>query len=144
MSMDRPGQRYRSLQTTTNLQQVEFDQSAIISSWDSSQGSHRVRKIPACEILLLIFGTCCASATGFAENALGFYFGAGVGESEGKRDRYHESFFDEHHFTWKAIAGTRPISPVGVELEYIDFSNPSAGPNYNFRSANSDAKVCYA
>jgi hypothetical protein len=100
-----------------------------------------VREIPARKILLLIFSACCASTTAFAENALGFYFGAGVGESEVRRDGYYGPYFDEHHFAWKAIAGIRPISPVGVELEYIDFGNPSAGPNYSFRSANSDTKA---
>jgi hypothetical protein len=104
-STRRLSKRYISLQTTTSLQQLESYQSAIISSWDRGPGTHRVRKIPARKILLLIFGICCASTAAFAENALGFYFGAEVGESEVRRDGYYGPYFDEHHFAWKAIAG---------------------------------------
>ena len=92
-------------------------------------------------ILVLIVTTCLASATALAVDPLGLYVGAGVGESEIRRDGYYGPNFNEHHVAWKAIAGIRPISPVGVELEYMDFGNPNAGPNYNFISANSDAKA---
>jgi hypothetical protein len=37
------------------------------------------------------------------------------------------SSYDGKHSAWKVTAGIRPISPLGIELEYIDFGNPSNG-----------------
>jgi opacity protein-like surface antigen len=84
-------------------------------------------------ILLLAFGAACASTRVLADDLLGFYVGAAVGESHvrtakeilGDTDYGYE--FDEQHSAWKVTAGIRPISPLGVELQYIDFGNPSAG-----------------
>lgn len=89
-------------------------------------------------ILLLTAGIGCLSSSAFADDPLGFYLGAGIGESEVRRESY---FFDEHHFAWEAFTGIRPIHFAGVELQYLDFGDPHAGPNYNFASANSDAKA---
>jgi opacity protein-like surface antigen len=96
---------------------------------------------PTSARLILMTTTCLVSATAMAEDPIGLYVGAGVGDSDIKRDGYYAPHFNEEHFAWKAIAGFRPISPVGVELEYIDFGDPHAGPNYNFRVADSDAKA---
>ena len=89
----------------------------------------------------LISTMCLASATTMADDALGLYVGAGAGSSEITNDGHFGPYFHAQHFAWNAIAGIRPISPVGAEVEYIDFGNPHAGANYNFRSANSDAKA---
>lgn len=87
----------------------------------------------------LALGVGCAS-TAFAdnppENPLGFYFGAGVGESNvrSNNDPYdygYPGYYDEHHAAWKVMAGIRPIAPVGAEVEYIDFGNPGNGYGYN-------------
>lgn len=91
--------------------------------------------------VVLMVTACLASAMAIAADPLGFYVGTGAGQSEVRNDGYYGPHFDEHHFAWKAIAGIRPISPVRAELEYIDFGNPNAGPNYSFHSANSDAKT---
>jgi len=91
--------------------------------------------------LIAMVTTCVASASALAGDPLNPYVGASVGESEIRRDGSYWPDFNEQHFAWKVIAGIRPISPVGAELEYIDFGNPNAGPNYNFSSANSDAKA---
>jgi hypothetical protein len=83
-------------------------------------------------ILLLALSATCASTRVFADDAGGFYLGAAIGESHvrsskeilGDTDFVYP--FDEHHSAWKVTAGIRPIPPLGVELEYIDFGNPSA------------------
>jgi hypothetical protein len=89
----------------------------------------------------LLATLCLTATTASAEDPLGFYVGAGIGESEIRNDGYYGPHFNEQHFGWQAISGIRPILPVGVELEYIDFGDPSAGPNYHFRAANADAKA---
>jgi opacity protein-like surface antigen len=84
-------------------------------------------------ISLLAFGVTCASTRVLADDLLGFYVGAGIGESHVRTskdilgDTDYDYDFDEHHSAWKLTAGIRPISPLGVELEYIDFGNPSTG-----------------
>jgi opacity protein-like surface antigen len=91
--------------------------------------------------VVLIVTMCLASASAIAEDPLGIYVGAGAGQSDVRNDGRYGPHFDEQHIAWKAIAGIRPTSLVGVELEYIDFGDPKAGPNYSFRLANSDAKA---
>jgi len=84
-------------------------------------------------ILLLAFGAACASTRVLADDLLGFYVGAAVGESHVRTakeilgDTDYDYEFDGQHSAWKVTAGIRPISPLGVELQYIDFGNPSAG-----------------
>jgi hypothetical protein len=85
----------------------------------------------------------------FADNPAGFYLGAGVGESDLRSDGY--SYTDYHgykdrQFAWKLIAGVRPISLVGAEVEYIDFGSANRGANdyYGgnyFNGYESDAKA---
>jgi opacity protein-like surface antigen len=84
-------------------------------------------------ILLLAFGATCASTRVLADDLPGFYVGAAIGESHVRTvkeivgDNGYDYEFDGQHSAWKVTAGVRPISPLGVELEYIDFGNPSAG-----------------
>jgi opacity protein-like surface antigen len=84
-------------------------------------------------LLLLAFGAICTSTRVLADDLLGFYVGAAVGESHVRTakeivgDTGYDYQFDRQHSAWKVTAGIRPISPLGVELEYIDFGNPSAG-----------------
>jgi OmpA-like transmembrane domain len=84
-------------------------------------------------ILLLAFGATCASTRVLADDLLGFYVGAAIGESyvrtskEIVGDTGYDYHFDRQQSAWKVTAGLRPISPLGVELEYIDFGNPIAG-----------------
>lgn len=58
-----------------------------------------------------------------AQNLLGFYAGAGLGESDVRVDAAPPPFGD-HHTGWKLMAGVRPISFLGAELEYADFGDP--------------------
>ncbi|MGB6310743.1 MAG: outer membrane beta-barrel protein [Steroidobacteraceae bacterium] len=84
-------------------------------------------------LLLLAFGATCASTRVLADDLLGFYVGGAIGQSHVRTakeilgDSGYNYEFDGQHSAWKVTAGIRPISPLGVELEYIEFGNPSAG-----------------
>jgi hypothetical protein len=86
--------------------------------------------------LCFLLFTCLASTAACADGPLGIYLGAGGGASDVRADRAvlgdtnYDSKFDERHSAWKVIAGLRPLSPLGVELEYIDFGNPGSGLNF--------------
>jgi hypothetical protein len=95
---------------------------------------------PAAAVLGMAAGVCAAAAPACADNLLGFYAGAGVGGSTVRSDNTdfggagygYDGFYQDptHHFAWKAIAGVRPISIVGAELEYIDFGHPGGDGSY--------------
>jgi len=96
----------------------------------------------------LVLGLGCASSA-FAgyqvENPLGFYFGAGAGESNvrGNNDPYfgYPGYYNGNEVAWKVMAGIRPIAPLGAEIEYIDFGNPNNGNgyyNYNYYYGQGD------
>lgn len=67
-------------------------------------------------------------------NLLGFYAGAGVGESTVRSDTgfdpYYPTDSHPHHTAYKVLAGIRPIPFVGAEAEYIDFGHPSSSDGY--------------
>jgi opacity protein-like surface antigen len=103
-------------------------------------------------LLIIAFGACGTSTAAFADNPLGFYLGAGAGESNVRTNNEvaevgKDYKFDEQHGAWKVTAGIRPLSPLGVELEYIDFGNPSTGYSadssvgYTLAGANADARA---
>ena len=83
-------------------------------------------------------GACLASASALADNPMGFYLGAGLGESTVRSDNYGYGYgayndyhgYGDHHFAWKAVAGVRPISIVGAELAYLDFGHPGGDGGY--------------
>jgi opacity protein-like surface antigen len=70
----------------------------------------------------LLCAALAASAAAQADDLLGLYVGAGVGQSTLKQDQYQ---VDTHVTGWKVLAGWRPISPVGVEAEYVGFGSKS-------------------
>jgi opacity protein-like surface antigen len=92
-----------------------------------------------------------ASTRALAEDPLRFYVGAGAGESHVRTDReVSDPFgayngpdyrFDGRHSAWKVIAGIRPVSPLGVELEYIDFGNPRTEVMDTFSGALTGAEA---
>jgi hypothetical protein len=98
----------------------------------------------------LAAGLGLASAA-FAANPAGFYLGAGVGESDLRGDGYGNGYTDytgyhDRQTAWKLIAGVRPIAPLGVELEYLDFGSVNRNSNYYyggnyFNGYDSDAKA---
>ncbi len=88
---------------------------------------------------LAAVGSLAAAAPVFADNLLGLYAGAGIGESTVRSDNVYDAgcgydgfcYDGSHHFAWKAMVGIRPIAIVGAELEYIDFGHPgSDGVDY--------------
>lgn len=95
--------------------------------------------------LLALLAAVGAGAASAADNLLGLYVGAGIGESTVRSDASYtfggyggygygyDGYFDPtHHFAWKAMVGIRPLSLLGAELAYIDFGHPgSDGYNYN-------------
>jgi opacity protein-like surface antigen len=71
-----------------------------------------------------------ASAPTWSENPLGFYVGAGVGQSDVALDQIptgasNPTSFSEHATGWKALAGLRPVPWLGAEIEYVDLGHPS-------------------
>jgi opacity protein-like surface antigen len=97
----------------------------------------RMGSIRLSRLLIITIVGCGISTFAVADNALNIYVGAGAGESHlrtgtevidpsGSYDG-PDYKFDAHHSAWKMIAGIRPIAPLGIELEYIDFGNPSTG-----------------
>jgi opacity protein-like surface antigen len=98
-----------------------------------------VPKMALCALLAM--GLMTGANTAQAEDGLGLYAGAGIGQASVKVDRIPDGGsinFDEHDFGWKLMLGARPISPLGAEIEYIDFGHPS-GTN-GFASADAKAR----
>ena len=96
-----------------------------------------MQRISGTLLAILAVGACAASTVALAENPAGFYIGAGVGYSTVRSDdpAYGlPGYFNDHQTAWKAIVGVRPISPIGAEVEYIDFGQPSH--QFSFNSAN--------
>jgi hypothetical protein len=85
------------------------------------------------------------STVALADNPLGLYVGAGVGESQiGNNNNYYDPYgygggFHDHDAAWKVLVGLRPLPFVGAELEYIDFGN--AGGNDGYYSSYYDYGV---
>jgi opacity protein-like surface antigen len=75
-----------------------------------------------------VVAVCLGAVAGVAAaNPLGPYVGLGIGQADIRSDAaaFGSSLrFDEHNSAWKVMAGIRPISLVGVEVEYINFGHP--------------------
>jgi opacity protein-like surface antigen len=67
-----------------------------------------------------------ASATALADDPLGLYVGAGAGQSTLRQD---EVQINAHATGWKVMAGWRPISWFGAEVEYADFGSKNVTNN---------------
>jgi opacity protein-like surface antigen len=96
-----------------------------------------MQRISGILVAILTVGACAASTAALADDPAGFYLGAGVGYSTVRSDdpAYGlPGYFNDHQTAWKAIVGVRPISPVGAEVEYIDFGQP--GNHYNPNNTN--------
>jgi len=105
----------------------------------------KVFKRNASCLAALAFAQGATSAGASDLNPLGFYFGGAVGQSD-VRANEDAGFgapqgtpvvplgFDERHAGWKLAVGMRPISPLGVELAYVDFGHPAALGNFDGNS----------
>ncbi len=83
---------------------------------------------------LVVLGTWTAGAAQ-ADNLLGLYAGAGVGESTVRSDYGFDPDYPTgshpHHTAWKVVAGIRPLPFVGAEAEYIDFGHSDRSDGYS-------------
>jgi opacity protein-like surface antigen len=87
-----------------------------------------------------LLASVLALATGaaHADDLLGLYAGAGIVRAN-MEDVFHTNF-DIHNTAWKVYAGLRPIgSPLGLDIDYVDIGNRTAG---TFKGlAHADAKA---
>lgn len=93
-------------------------------------------------LIVLAAAACSASGAAFADNPVGFYVGAGAGESQIRSDdsRYGlPGYFNDYQTAWQAIVGIRPLKLIGVEAEYIDFGEPSHHRNYDYNVYGNDS-----
>jgi hypothetical protein len=99
---------------------------------------------------LLCACAALAAAPALADNPLGAYVGAGVGQSNiGHNDYYDYGYYGgyrDHDAAWKAIIGIRPLPIVGAEVEYIDFGSGNGnsgyyGSSYFYSNASSHPKA---
>jgi hypothetical protein len=84
-------------------------------------------------------GAAAALGASLAAHAdpLGFYVGAGVGESTVQSSQLLPVEVDAHPTGWKVFAGWRPISMFGAEVEYVDLGSKSK-TFYNYSSGAVD------
>jgi hypothetical protein len=78
---------------------------------------------------LLTISMCVASGQTHAEDPLGLYIGAAVGQADVKDNQstiIGPLGFSQDDTGWKVLAGLRPLPVFGAEVEYIDFGNPTA------------------
>jgi opacity protein-like surface antigen len=92
---------------------------------------------------VMAIAACGASGAAFADNPVGFYVGAGVGESQIRSDdsRYgYPGYYDDYQFAWQGIVGIRPLPMLGLEAAYIDFGQPHRHNGYyDFNVSGSDS-----
>lgn len=102
-----------------------------------------MRSILAMSIAVLAIGAGFA-ARARADDVVNLYVGGSVGVANVRSNGYANVDyygFDERHAGWKLFTGIRPISPFGLELEYLNFGHPSSGPQYSYLSADSEAQA---
>jgi Outer membrane protein beta-barrel domain len=81
------------------------------------------------------------SGTAVADDLLGIYAGAGVGRSSLQQDDYQIS---SNVTGWKLLAGWRPISLLGVEVEYADLGSKSINTYAGSTHVSTDGKATAA
>lgn len=83
---------------------------------------------------VLAVAACGVSTAALADNPVGFYVGAGLGQSQIRSNdsNYgYPGYYNDYQFAWKAFVGIRPISFLGAEFQYIDFGQPNCNGYYN-------------
>lgn len=92
---------------------------------------------------LLVIAACGASGAAFADNPVGFYAGAGAGESQIRSDDSYygyPGYYNDYQFAWQGLVGIRPLRILGVEADYIDFGQPYRHHgNYDYNVSGSDS-----
>jgi opacity protein-like surface antigen len=96
---------------------------------------HGSLEVPFMRKALLLCALCLPAAAAHAD-VVGLYVGAGV--TTGSVDNVLNSGVDIRNTDWKVFAGVHPsLSPVGLELEYLDFG--SEDRNFVHAEANAAA-----
>lgn len=94
---------------------------------------------------LLALGAMMGSSIARADDPLGIYAGAALGQSHSsEEDTYAPGFVSlrSNHFgAWSAFVGARPLSVLGVDLKYIDFGNTSPAPPSAIYFGSFDARL---
>ena len=92
---------------------------------------------------VLAIAACGASGAAFADNPIGFYVGAGAGESQIRSDDSYygyPGYYNDYQFAWQGLVGIRPIRMLGLEATYIDFGQPYRhNGRYDFNVSGSDS-----
>jgi opacity protein-like surface antigen len=92
-----------------------------------------MKRISGAFLAILAVAAVGASTAALADNPVGFYVGAGSGYSSIRSDDSAyglPGYFNDRQWAWKGIVGIRPISPIGIEAEYIDFGQPGHHNGY--------------
>jgi hypothetical protein len=93
-------------------------------------------------------GACLllSSSAAWAADPLGFYVGAGVGDStlQSSAAPFIPNSVEQHPTGWKLFAGMRPISMFGGELEYVDFGSKSGSSGTSSQQASGNAVAAFA
>jgi opacity protein-like surface antigen len=84
---------------------------------------HRTSHLPLLASLVLL---ALPIAKLKAADSLGLYIGGAVGQSrvDVNSDGFSFDNFRENHSAFQLMAGVRPISLLGAEIDYIDFGHP--------------------
>lgn len=72
---------------------------------------------------------CLCQISQAAGGLLGKYVGGGLGQANIRIDQRPGNIaldLKENHSAWKAFAGIRPLSILGVEYAYLDFGQPTS------------------
>ncbi len=60
-----------------------------------------------------------------AADLVGFYAGGAFGQAQVEAGTSTFGGFKENHSAYELMVGLRPIAPIGVEVEYLNFGHPN-------------------
>ena len=99
-----------------------------------------MRKLLLASTLTLIAGAAHAEDI---SDSLGLYAGAGI--MRAKMEQTFNTNFDYSNTSWKVFAGLHPSGfPFGVDVDYVDLGNQTAGTLFGPASASAKAFAAYA
>jgi hypothetical protein len=78
----------------------------------------------AAAVAAIAFSGLAAQRSGAAD-LVGFYAGGAFGQASVEAGTPTFGSFKKDHSAYELMAGLRPIAPIGVEVEYLDFGHPS-------------------
>ena len=86
-----------------------------------------------------------ATSAAWAVDPLGFYVGAGVGDStlQSNSAPFIPTSVEQHPTGWKLFGGWRPTRMFGAEAEYVDFGSKSGSSGTSSQQASGDAVAAF-